>query len=105
MAVTAEEAQFKHKTEAMAAREASVAKNKFDGLGEPNAAPPRIIYTEVAVKGYVAVIERNDHSERKEIPVPEGQSLDFDEGTASRRWLHPHLGSEWHLVEFKPASN
>ena len=35
------------------------------------------------------------------VPVPIGQSLDFDEGPgANRRWLHPHLGSNFHLVEF-----
>jgi len=51
---------------------------------------------------FIAVLERHDHSERKEVPVPAGQSLDFDEGAATRRWLWPHLGNEWHLVEFKP---
>lgn len=55
--------------------------------------------------GIVAIIERHDYSERKEIPVPEGQSLDFDEGTIYRCWLWPHLGDEWHLVEFRPASS
>lgn len=52
---------------------------------------------------HVAVLERHDRAERKEVPVPDGQSLDFDEGTATRRWLWPHLGAEWHLVEFRPV--
>jgi hypothetical protein len=34
------------------------------------------------------------------IAVPPGQSLDFDEGTASRRWLWDALGADWHLVGF-----
>lgn len=35
------------------------------------------------------------------VPVPFGQSLDFDEGPgATRRWLHPYLGTQFHLVEF-----
>ena len=36
----------------------------------------------------------------KIVPVPGGQSLEFDEGSATRRWLDSDLGSEWHLVSF-----
>ncbi len=34
--------------------------------------------------------------------VPDGQSLEFDEGPgATRRWLWPHLeAGEWHLMAF-----
>jgi hypothetical protein len=39
----------------------------------------------------------------KIVAVPQGQSLDFDPGPgATRKWLHPHLGREWHLIEFIP---
>lgn len=51
---------------------------------------------------YVAVIERHDLTQKKAVPVPCGQSLDFDADDATRRWLWPVLGSEWHLVEFLP---
>jgi hypothetical protein len=34
------------------------------------------------------------------IIVPPGQSLDMDEGKASRKWLWPYLNSNWHLKEF-----
>jgi hypothetical protein len=36
----------------------------------------------------------------KIIQVPKDQSLEFDEGTATRRWLHPHLEGGYHLIEF-----
>ncbi len=33
--------------------------------------------------------------------VPPGQSLDFDDGPgATRRWLIPYLGTDFHLVDF-----
>lgn len=33
--------------------------------------------------------------------VPVGQSLEFDEDDATRKWLWPHLGAgEWHLIAF-----
>lgn len=53
---------------------------------------------------HIAVLERHDRSERKEIPVPPGQSLGFDEDSATRRWLWPELDTEWHLVEFRPVA-
>jgi hypothetical protein len=49
---------------------------------------------------YAALLISHDRKRTKWVVVPEGQSLDFDEGTATRRWLHPHLGSEWHLFDF-----
>lgn len=49
---------------------------------------------------YVAILEMHDETKRKAVLVPLGQSLEFDEGSATRRWLHPHLGTDWHLVEF-----
>ena len=54
---------------------------------------------------FVAILQRHDSSkETKNVPVPDGQSLDFDEGAATRRWLWPHLGTEWHLMEFRPVA-
>jgi hypothetical protein len=53
---------------------------------------------------YIAILQRHDSDERKEVPVPVGQSLDFDEGSATRRWLCPHLENEWHLVEFRAVT-
>lgn len=51
---------------------------------------------------HVAILGRlGDRRILKLIRVPEGQSLDFDPGPgAERRWLHEHLGGEWHLIEF-----
>lgn len=49
---------------------------------------------------YVALLRSHDYKRTKWVVVPEGQSLEFDEGSATRRWLHPHLGTEWHLFGF-----
>lgn len=35
----------------------------------------------------------------KVVLMPEGHSEDFDE-EGTRRWLWPHLGRDYHLVEF-----
>ena len=44
--------------------------------------------------------ERYDHR-YKIILLAEGQSEDFDDGPgATRKWLWPHLGREYHLVSF-----
>lgn len=53
---------------------------------------------------HIAIIETHvgvrPHRKRA-VPVPDGQSLDFDPGPgATRRWLMPYLGDEFHLVEF-----
>ena len=57
--------------------------------------------TSPGVPCYVAVIRKHDnHQKKMAVLVPSGQSLDFDEGTINRKWLHPFLGKEWHLVEF-----
>lgn len=49
----------------------------------------------------VAVIRNHEYPDMlRVIAVPEGQSLDFDPDAATRRWLHPYLGTEWHLVSF-----
>ena len=53
---------------------------------------------------HVAIIETHigiKPHKKLAVPVPLGQSLDFDEGpVATRRWLHPYLGTQFHLVEF-----
>lgn len=36
----------------------------------------------------------------KVIPLAEGQSEDFDKDSATRKWLWPHLGRDYHLVAF-----
>lgn len=54
---------------------------------------------------YIALLESHDYKQLKWVPVPAGQSLDFDDGTATRRWLYPHLGSEWHLLRFVHATD
>ncbi len=53
---------------------------------------------------YVAIIETHvgiKPHRKFAVPVPDGQSLDFDPGLgASRRWLRQYLGAEYHLVDF-----
>jgi len=49
---------------------------------------------------YAALLRHHDYKRSRWIVVPEGQSLDFDEGRATREWLRPHLGTEWHLFGF-----
>jgi hypothetical protein len=49
---------------------------------------------------HIAIIENHDRTTKRAILVPKGQSLDFDEGKITRKWLWPYLGSDWHLVEF-----
>lgn len=51
---------------------------------------------------HAALLISNDYKRTRWVVVPEGQSLDFDEGKATRAWLHPHLGREWHLFGFVP---
>jgi hypothetical protein len=56
----------------------------------------------VTVK-YVAILERHDRRGKKAVIVPDGQSLEFDEDSTTRRWLYPYLGNEYHLNEFLPV--
>ena len=53
---------------------------------------------------HVAILETHQgrRPHRKiAVPVPPGQTLDFDDGPgATRRWLDPYLGEDFHLVEF-----
>lgn len=52
---------------------------------------------------YVAILgSLKERGILKLVMVPEGQSLGFDEGSATRLWLHPHLARAWHLVAFVP---
>jgi hypothetical protein len=51
---------------------------------------------------FVAVIERYDQSEKRFVPVPINQGLDFDQGAITRQWLHPYLK---HLLEFLEVAN
>ncbi len=49
---------------------------------------------------YIALLESNNYLNWKAVPVPEGQSLNFDKGTITRVWLHHHIEGGWHLVGF-----
>lgn len=60
------------------------------------------VATREDVVRHVAILERHDRRGKKAVIVPDGQSLDFDEDGATRRWLHPYLGNEYHLDEFLP---
>lgn len=59
-------------------------------------------YLAEITRGRFVALLRNldDPMVQKIVPVPEGQSLEFDEGSATRQWLLPHLGREWHLLSF-----
>jgi len=49
---------------------------------------------------HVAIIRNHDYPNMvRAIKVPDGQSLGFDEDGATRKWLWPYLGTEWHLIE------
>jgi hypothetical protein len=47
----------------------------------------------------VAIIKMHEHPVWRAIALPAGQSKEFDGGSATRVWLHPYLGTEWHLLE------
>jgi len=47
-----------------------------------------------------AVLRKHDHKEWKLVPMAQGQSEDFDPDRATRDWLWPHLGHNWHLMAF-----
>jgi hypothetical protein len=53
---------------------------------------------------HVAIIETHESIRPRKklaVPVPPGQSLDFDPGPgADRQWLRPYLGTDFHLVDF-----
>ena len=49
---------------------------------------------------YVALLKSHDGEELKTFRVPKGQSLEFDEGSADRKWLRPALGTRFHLLSF-----
>lgn len=50
---------------------------------------------------HIAILETHTRpTKKKAIIVPEGQGLDFDEGTEDRKWLWPYIGTKWHLREF-----
>lgn len=51
---------------------------------------------------HIALLQRHDRTQRRTVLVPLGQSLGFDEDGATRRWLWPYLGTEWHLDGFLP---
>ncbi len=48
---------------------------------------------------HVAILRRHDRTDVKLVPVPAGQSIDMDEH-GRRQWLWPHIGTEWHLMDF-----
>lgn len=73
-----------------------------DVLADLDACKARLRWLDQAPGRYVALLERHDRTAKKVVLVPGGQSLDFDKGTATRAWLHPHLGADWHLNEFYP---
>jgi hypothetical protein len=78
--------------EAKVESEKSAYKNKVIAISQ--------IEIEMTSLRFVAVIERHDRSEKRFVPVPVNQSLDFDPDTITREWLHPYLNSDWHLFEF-----
>ena len=46
-------------------------------------------------------MDRHPPDRYKLVLMKEGQSEDFDDGPgASRKWLHPYLGRDYHLVAF-----
>ena len=47
----------------------------------------------------VAIIRHHEFNEWRAIELKEGQSVDFDEDGATRRWLWPFIGTEWHLLQ------
>lgn len=47
----------------------------------------------------VAIIQHLEFSKWRAIKLKEEQSVDFDEDAATRRWLWPFIGTEWHLLE------
>lgn len=58
-------------------------------------------------KRYVALLRKikydEDHDEvrvMKAVIVPAEQTLGFDEESATRKWLWPYLGTEYHLFGF-----
>lgn len=60
--------------------------------------------TDVLVTGHwederIAILRSHDQKRFKFVPVPDDQSVDFDKNAATRRWLDPHLGHDWHLAE------
>lgn len=63
---------------------------------------PRGVLAAETIK-YVAILERHDRRGKKAVIVPDGQSLEFDADDATRRWLRPSLGRDYHLVEFLPV--
>ena len=54
---------------------------------------------------HVAILREFKSSKEKAVIVPPGQSLDFDEDSATRKWLWPYLGKEWHLIKFVPIDD
>lgn len=53
------------------------------------------------MKTRVAVLQHHDdYATFKVVRLAAGQSEDFDEGSATRRWLRPHLGDDYHLMAF-----
>lgn len=51
---------------------------------------------------HVALLESHDERRWKAVIVPPGQSLEFDDDGATRKWLWPHLGNDFHLDSFVP---
>lgn len=47
----------------------------------------------------VAIIKHHEWGAWRAIELPTGQSAEFDEGSATRRWLYPYLGTDWHLLD------
>ena len=74
---------------------------RADSVGKPLTEEGRSNYDKIfRKKGRFALLERHDRKGTKLIPVPLNQSEEFDDTGATRKWLHPYLGSEYHLVDF-----
>ena len=49
---------------------------------------------------FVVVLRNHDRRHFKIFELPEGQTTEFDDNHAERKWLHPELGLDHHLVGF-----
>lgn len=53
----------------------------------------------------VAIIKMHDNSVWRAIALTEGQSIEFDPDSATRRWLWPFLRTEYHLLDIVEVEN
>lgn len=51
----------------------------------------------------IAIIKNHEFNLWRAIALKEGQSVDFDDDAATRKW--PFLGTNWHLLEIVDVEN